>query len=89
MTDPAARDVTWTRDAAGRVVAQSDRRGHRSVLTRDGEGRLRVAALYRPGDDAPLRAAYLERDDAGRPSASRIIRVDPESSSTPTSHRPS
>ncbi|MGE0315708.1 MAG: DUF6765 family protein [Lautropia sp.] len=66
ITDPAGRTRRIERDAQGRVVGEHDARGWHSRLHFDAEGRLRVAALHEPGQAAPLRAAYLERDPQGR-----------------------
>jgi RHS repeat-associated protein len=63
--DPAGRAIRYDYDAAGRPTGVRDASGHRSVVERDAEGRVRMSALYRPGEATPLRAAYFIRGGTG------------------------
>jgi YD repeat-containing protein len=51
------RSAQFDYDSANRLVAISDAQGYRQQLGLDSEGGLRMAALYAPGQAAPLRAA--------------------------------
>jgi RHS repeat-associated protein len=66
ISDGPSRTIELRYDLADRLVAVIDTQGYKAQTTLDAEGRARIAALYEPQQDQPLRATYRWYDEQGR-----------------------
>jgi RHS repeat-associated protein len=66
IADAPGREIRLHYDAGNRLTSVVDAQGYKAEVALDAEGQTKVAGLYEPGNEKPLRATYRWYDEHHR-----------------------